>query len=103
PEEGTVVVTKIGTALDSTPARKRFDVEYLRQALGASQDRLGRKRIDVLLLHNPSLAVLQAGVAGEFLESQVAAGKLAAWGVSAGNTKVAAAALAAEPKPAVLE
>lgn len=103
PEQGTVVVTKIGTALDSTPARKRFDIEYLREALGASQDRLGRKRIDVLLLHNPSLAVVQAGVAAEFLESQVSDGKLGAWGVSAGNAKVAAAALAAETKPAVLE
>lgn len=103
PEQGTWVVTKIGTALDSTPARKRFDLEYLKRALGASQDRLGRKRIDVLLLHNPSIAVVEAGVAADFLEEQVSSGVLGAWGMSVGNGKVAAAALAADVTPFVLE
>lgn len=103
PEQDTVVVTKIGTALDSNPARKRFDVEHLRRALGESQSRLGRKQVDVVLLHNPSVAAVQSEVAAAFLQSRVDDGTVAAWGISAGSAAVVTAALSANLKPAVVE
>jgi aryl-alcohol dehydrogenase-like predicted oxidoreductase len=103
PEGGTTVVTKVGTALEKKPARKRFDVEYLRRAIGASQERLGRKRVDIVLLHNPSIAVVRDGVAAAFLDEQTKSGAIGAWGVSAGNAMIASAALSAELKPMVLE
>jgi aryl-alcohol dehydrogenase-like predicted oxidoreductase len=103
PEVGTTVVTKVGTALDGKPTRKRFDVEFLKRAIGASQERLGRKRIDVVLLHNPSVQVVQSGAAAAFLEEQFKTGAIGAWGVSAGTATVASAALSSELKPMVLE
>lgn len=103
PEAGTVVVTKIGTALSEKPARKRFDVEYLKQALGGCQDRLGRKQLDVVLLHNPSAEVVKDGKAAEFLAAQVEQGALRAWGLSAGSGAVAAEALRVAPRPQVLQ
>lgn len=103
PEAGTIVVTKVGTALDTKPTRKRFDVEYLKRAIGASQERLGRKRVDVVLLHNPSLQVVQANAAAEFLEEQTQASVIGAWGYSVGNASVASAALSSALKPMVLE
>lgn len=103
PEAGTVVVTKVGTSLTDKPARKRFDVEYLKQALGASLDRLGRKQLDVVLLHNPSIEVVKDGKAAEFLERQVEQGSLRAWGMSVGSAEVASSALGASCAPKVLE
>lgn len=103
PEAGTVVVTKVGTALSEKPARKRFDVEYLKQALGGCQERLGRKRLDVVLLHNPSLDVVTEGKAAEFLQSRVDQGDLGAWGMSVGGSAVATAALRASVRPQVFE
>lgn len=94
-----VIVTKLGTDLDSVPARKRFDREYLARAFDASCQRLGRERIDGVLLHNPSERVFtkvgQADgcEAAAFLRSLVTQGRLRAWGVSAGSVRVAEAAL----------
>lgn len=103
PEAGTTIVTKVGTALDTKPTRKRFDVEFLKRAIGASQERLGRKRVDVVLLHNPSVQVVQAGVAAAYLEEQTKSGAIGGWGLSVGNATVASAALGSELKPMVLE
>ncbi len=103
PEAGTTIVTKVGTALDTKPTRKRFDVEFLKRAIGASQERLGRKRVDVVLLHNPSVQVVQAGVAAAYLEEQTKSGTIGGWGLSVGNATVASAALGSELKPMVLE
>ena len=53
-----LIVTKVGTDLDSAPTRKRFDAAYLREACQRSGERLERSRIDVVLLHNPSKQTL---------------------------------------------
>ncbi len=45
------------------PSRKRFDAEYLREALERSRERLKRDSVDVVLLHNPSTASIENGVA----------------------------------------
>lgn len=103
PEAGTVVVTKVGTALAEKPARKRFDVEYLKHALGGCQERLGRKQLDVVLLHNPSSDVVAEGKAAEFLQGQVEQGVVKAWGMSVGVAEIAASALRASVRPQVLQ
>jgi aryl-alcohol dehydrogenase-like predicted oxidoreductase len=65
---GITVVTKGGTDRTTDPPRKRFDHDWLRASVKRSLKRLGRERLDVWLLHNP-------------------------WGVSAGDTDVARAAI----------
>ncbi len=104
----TQVITKLGTfrpgasphgsslraASGETPekADKRFDAPALSDALARSRDRLKREVIDVVLLHNPSVAALaQDGVA--LLREEQHAGRIAAWGVSAGSVEVARAAI----------
>lgn len=98
-----VIVTKLGTDLDSKPARKRFDVAYLREAFAKSRERLRREVMDVVLLHNPSFDAVKQGDACAWLQEQVDGGALKAWGVSAGDKAVARAALGLEKFPHVLE
>ena len=69
--KAAVVVTKVGTNRTTDPPRKRFDPEALARSVRASLKRLGRERIDVLLLHNPSPDVLVLGEAvGALLENE---------------------------------
>jgi aryl-alcohol dehydrogenase-like predicted oxidoreductase len=93
PAGTTAVVTKIGTDLDATPPRKRFDLEHLRPAFERSRERLGRDRLDVVLLHNPSVAALQRSEPFDFLKELKRLGALRAFGVSAGSAEVVQAAL----------
>lgn len=102
-DEEVVIVTKLGTDLESTPSRKRFDVAYLEQAFAKSQERLRRDVMDVVLLHNPSFDAVKHGDACAWLQDQVEAGRLRAWGVSAGDKIVARAALGLERFPHVIE
>jgi len=88
-----VVATKIGTYLNPKLNRKRFDPQFLKSSAEASRDRLGRERIDVLLLHNPSLQALIKGEATATMAELVSAGVARSWGVSAGNGETAAAAV----------
>jgi aryl-alcohol dehydrogenase-like predicted oxidoreductase len=88
------VVTKIGTDRTARIARKRFDPDYLRLSFERSREQLGQQSISVLLLHNPSAAAVQRGEATALLAELQRAGHTRAWGVSAGSTNVARAALA---------
>jgi aryl-alcohol dehydrogenase-like predicted oxidoreductase len=88
-----VVVTKGGTDRATSPARKRFDGPYLRQRVEASLRRLMRERVDVYLLHNPSVAAIEAGEAIETLLDLKRQGKIGHWGVSAGDVASGRAAL----------
>lgn len=90
-DRSVTLVTKIGTDLDSVPARKRFDPAYLRAACDRCGERLGR--LDVVLLHNPAASTLATPDATATLAELTAEGKIAAWGVSAGSSEVAKAAL----------
>ncbi len=85
--------TKVGTDCTSVPSAKCFEPEYLRQAIEQSRERLGRERIDILLLHNPSLKTLQKQEATGLLKELKQIHALRAWGVSAGSLEVAEAAL----------
>jgi aryl-alcohol dehydrogenase-like predicted oxidoreductase len=88
-----VVVTKGGVDRTTAPPRKRFDRGYLREAVERSRRRLGRDRIDVYLLHNPLATTLAEGEAIDALTELKAEGKIAHWGVSAGDVETGRTAL----------
>ncbi len=92
-DSSVCIVTKLGTCLDTTPPRKRFDVAWLEERLSQSAERLRRQCIDVVLLHNPSVRCLEEGTAVRWLQEQQAKGTVRSWGVSAGSDQVARAAL----------
>lgn len=94
PKDSTYVVTKIGTDLDAVPPRKRFDLDHLRPAFERSRERLGRERLDVVLLHNPTMQAMGATEPFDFLRELKRLGALRAWGVSAGSVDVARSAIA---------
>lgn len=87
------VVTKGGTDRTSSPPRKRFDAAYLRERVEASLRRLGRRPIDLYLLHNPSENAVEAGEAVDALLELKREGKILHWGVSAGDVHVGRAAI----------
>lgn len=87
------VCTKIGTDRDAQPPRKVFTPKHLRAAFERSRDRLGRPTIDVLLLHNPTMAAMSAGEAVGYLKGLKEQGDIGAWGVSAGSVDVAREAI----------
>jgi aryl-alcohol dehydrogenase-like predicted oxidoreductase len=94
PGEGRAhVATKIGTDRDAAPPRKRFDVNFLRERFERSAERLKRNTIDILLLHNPSLVAVERGEATGLLDELKTQKRIFAWGVSAGSTEVARAAI----------
>src|SRR5258706_13175094 len=79
------IVTKGGTDRTTLPARKRFENDYIRGSAEKSLKRLGRDRIDLYLLHNPSVDALlvdDAVAAGAGLKR---AGRIGAGGVVAGG------------------
>jgi aryl-alcohol dehydrogenase-like predicted oxidoreductase len=88
-----VVVTKGGTDRATSPPRKRFDGAFLRERVEASLRRLGRERIDLYLLHNPSERALVGGEAVEELTRLKQEGKIGHWGVSIGSVEVGREAL----------
>lgn len=93
PATGTYVVTKLGTDLDESPPRKRFEPDYLRVAFERSRERLRREHVDVVLLHNPTMAAMGSGEGVAFMKELEDTGAVTAWGVSAGNGEVARAAV----------
>ncbi len=89
----TLVVTKVGTSIEGY-AEKRFDADYLVGALERSQERLRRDALDVVLLHNPTMATFELDATFELLERLRGEARIRAWGVSACSPMVAERALA---------
>jgi aryl-alcohol dehydrogenase-like predicted oxidoreductase len=87
-----VVITKVGTDRSVTPPVKRFDAEHLRAAAKASSERL-KRRIDVLLLHNPSTLALRKPHVAETLKRLIDDGTIRTWGVSIGDADIGRAAI----------
>ncbi len=87
------VATKVGVDRTTTPPRKRFEAAYLREAVGRSLKRLKRERVDLCLLHNPSLDCLTAGEAIATLEAMKSEGSIAHWGVATGDSETARTAI----------
>ncbi|MEI9952315.1 MAG: aldo/keto reductase [Pseudomonadota bacterium] len=77
-----VIVTKLGTDREASPARKSFKPEFIRESFERSRERLKREVIDVVLLHNPSMSTLGRGEAGAVLQELKNAGSIRAWGAS---------------------
>lgn len=78
------------------PMPTRWDAQFLTRSLEGSLRRLRRERIDVFLLHSPSVDVIRAGDAVSALELARAAGKVGIVGVSVDDTETALACLADE-------
>jgi len=78
---------------DESQPKKNFDPAYLREAVAKAGEKLKRSRIDIVLLHNPSVSVVERGEATGTLEDLRRVGEIGAWGVSAGSREVAVAAL----------
>ncbi|MGA3121537.1 MAG: aldo/keto reductase [Polyangiaceae bacterium] len=93
--DDVVVVTKGGVDRATSPPRKRFETDYLRNCVHGSLKRLQRERIDVFLLHNPSPAVLSGAppAAVTALVQLKKEGKIAHWGVSVGDVAIGRAAM----------
>jgi aryl-alcohol dehydrogenase-like predicted oxidoreductase len=88
-----IIVTKGGTDRTTDPPRKRFDAEWLKESVGRSLKRLQRDRIDLYMLHNPSLDALVAGDCTKTMEDLKKKGDIAHWGVSAGSDEIARTAI----------
>jgi len=91
------VVVRVGVNR-SQDARKDFEPAYVREAVQRAGERLKRSRVDVVLLHNPTVSTVDRAEATGVLEEMRMAGMLGAWGVSAGNREVAKAAMDAGAK-----
>jgi aryl-alcohol dehydrogenase-like predicted oxidoreductase len=87
------IATKLGTDRSEKPPRKRFSTEYLRTAFDKSRERLKRSVVDLVLLHNPSIATIERGEATALLAELKSTGAILAWGVSAGSVAVARSAI----------
>src|SRR5258706_11335876 len=77
------IVTKGGTDRTTLPARKRFENDYIRGSAEKSLKRLGRDRIDLYLLHNPSVDALLVDDAVAAVTDLKRAGMIGAGGGSA--------------------
>lgn len=68
------------------PALSRFQADFdlarAEASLGDSLRRLGSERVDLLLLHEPSLAALQPDAWRRWLEREQARGRIGAWGLA---------------------
>ncbi len=93
PADKGVIVTKIGTKVDEAPKRKCFDLPFLRASIEQCQERLGREKLDVVLLHNPTMLAMASSEPFDFLKELTRLGALRAWGVSAGSVEVAQSAI----------
>ncbi|MGE2724333.1 aldo/keto reductase [Mycolicibacterium pulveris] len=76
------------------PMPTRWDAGFLTKSLEGSLRRLKRERVDVFLLHSPSIDVIQAGDAMSALDRARAAGKIGLAGVSVDDSETALACLA---------
>ncbi len=93
--DAVLVATKIGTDTTSKPLRRRFDAASLKAAAERSRERLGREKIDLLLLHNPGPETLVRGEATAALAELCESGVAKSWGVSVGTPDAAAEAVLA--------
>lgn len=91
--KNAVVVTKVGTDRTTEPPRKRFEGAYLKERVRFSAKRLGRERIEVVLLHNPSAEVLLHGEAVDAILELKKEGLVGHFGVAVGDAEVGRAAI----------
>jgi len=81
-EKNVNICTKIGYDISTGKPVKRFDDNFLDKSLSISLQRLKRKPIDLLMLHNPPTNVLENSSIYKWLNSQIERGHILRWGVS---------------------
>ncbi len=101
PDRDRILVCTKGGNNMVTGARD-FTADYIRGCIEGSLQRLGVDAIDVYLLHNPTVANLQAEDSFAVLETARAQGKIKHWGVSV-NTLAECELTVACGKPAVMQ
>lgn len=99
-ESETLIVTKGGWDIYTEPpvvggARSRYEADYLRHAAEESRRRLGRKVLDIYLLHNPGPADHAEHRPVETLRAMQEKGIIRFLGASVGSEEDARAAIAA--------
>jgi len=88
-----VLVTKLGTLRERSPAHKSFAPAFIKESFERSRDRIQRSALDVVLLHNPSERSLERGEATNVLRELKESGAIRAWGVSVEGVGAVRAAL----------
>jgi len=88
-----VIVTKVGTDREPSPARKSFSASFIKESVERSRERQKREVLDVVLLHNPSERSLERGEAATVLKELKEAGTIRAWGASVEGVDAARAAI----------
>jgi aryl-alcohol dehydrogenase-like predicted oxidoreductase len=88
-----VIVTKVGTDREASPARKAFGAAFIKESVERSRERQKREVLDVVLLHNPSERALERAEATAALQELKEAGSIRAWGASVEGVDTARAAL----------
>lgn len=82
---GAIIISKFGHSFNGKTKQMtgpQFDPAYVRASIDRSRSRLGRDRIDVMLLHLNGLSVDEAKPAFDTLDELVQEGKIAAYGWS---------------------
>ncbi len=79
-----VILTKIGYDLKTN--KRRFDLNYLKNAINDSLGRLNTSYIDILMLHNPTMEIIKNNEILEFLRDLKIEGKILSYGISLGPT-----------------
>lgn len=95
-----ILCTKGGNNMET--GTRNFDPAYIRDCVEGSLERLGVEAIDLYLLHNPTVANLEAQDSFEVLETCKAQGKIKHWGVSV-NTLPECELAIDGGKPAVMQ
>ncbi len=90
-----VVTTRAGARRIDGKLVRSFATKDLIGDCEGSLERLGREQVDLLLLHNPGDDVLRREEWREAIEKLESAGKIGAWGVSAGDVEEAGLAIEA--------
>lgn len=93
--DDALVITRGGLRRDEGELVADFREDTLRRELDASLERLGRDQVELLLLHNPSDAVILKADWRGAVERMLDEGTIAAWGMSVGGPEDARLAIAA--------
>jgi aryl-alcohol dehydrogenase-like predicted oxidoreductase len=92
PDAGFTVATKMGRRVDQVP--ENYTPEAFRGWIDRSRSNLGVDRLDLVQLHCPPSAVIEADATYDALDALVEDGSIAAYGVSVETVAQALAAIA---------
>ena len=91
PDAGITVATKMGRRVDQVP--ENYVLDNFRQWTDRSRQNLGVERLDLVQLHCPPTAVYSSDAVYDALDTLVADGAIAAYGVSVEKTAEALEAI----------